>query len=106
MFPGGEEFNPWRSFEMREIAEREGKSTTPYLASSTSPDNLHWGYGRNACPGRFMATAEIKLILAWILWNFDIAFPQGQTTRPESLFVDERVIPCPTQEIGFRLRKK
>ncbi|KKA16514.1 hypothetical protein T310_9887 [Rasamsonia emersonii CBS 393.64] len=105
IFADGEDFKPWRWLELREAAEREGKSVTPYLASSTSPDNLHWGYGRNACPGRFMAAAEIKLILAWILWHFDISFPPGQSERPESLFVDERVIPCPTQEIGFRRRR-
>ena len=53
-----------------------------------------------------MAAAEIKLILAWILWHFDIIFPNGQVERPENLFVDERVIPSRSQEIGFRLRKK
>ncbi len=79
---------------------------TPYLATSTSPDNLHWGYGRNACPGRFMAAAEIKLSLAWILWHFDISFPYGQVDRPENIFVDERVVPSQKQEIGFRLRQK
>lgn len=105
LFPGGDEFRPWRWFELREQAERQGKTATPYLASSTSPDNLHWGYGRSACPGRFMAAAELKLLVAWILWHFDIAFPSGQSQRPESIFVDERVFPDPKQEIGFRPRK-
>ena len=105
-FEGGEDFTPWRWLELREAAERAGKSVTPYLATSTSRENLHWGYGRNACPGRFMAAAEIKLILAWILWHFDITFPHGQVERPENLFVDERVIPSRTQEIGFRLLQK
>ena len=106
IFEGGEDFRPWRWLELREAAERAGKSVTPYLATSTSPDNLHWGYGRNACPGRFMAAAEIKLILAWILWHFDISFPHGQVDRPENIFVDERVVPSQKQEIGFRLRQK
>lgn len=52
-----------------------------------------------------MAASEIKLILAWILWHFDISFPNGQVRRPENLFVDERVIPSRSQEIGFRLRQ-
>ena len=106
VFDDGDQFRPWRWLELREAAERAGKSVTPFLATSTSAENLHWGYGRNACPGRFLAAAEIKLILAWILWHFDISFPHGQVARPESLFVDERIIPSRSQEIGFRLRQK
>ena len=53
-----------------------------------------------------MAAAEIKLILAWILYHFDVAFPKGQRERPENLFIDERVIPSRSQEIGFRIRQK
>ncbi|KAI5860763.1 cytochrome P450 [Durotheca rogersii] len=82
----GSEFHPWYWFDLR----------------STSPTNLYWGYGRNECPGRFMAAVEIKLLVAWMLRNFDVTFPPGQTGRPENLFVDERVRPCPTQEVGFR----
>ena len=52
-----------------------------------------------------MAAAEIKLILAWILHRYEITFPKGQYKRPENLFVDERVIPSPSQEIGFRFRQ-
>lgn len=104
-FERGEDFLPWRWLELRATAEGSGESVTPFLATSTSPTNLHWGYGRNACPGRFMAAAEIKLILAWILWHFDISFPPGQDTRPESSFVDERVFPDQSQKIGFRLRQ-
>ncbi|KAI8959969.1 cytochrome P450 [Daldinia sp. FL1419] len=100
----GEVFDPWRWLHLREEAERRGKSTVPYLSSTPSSHDLHWGYGRNACPGRFMASAEVKLLLAWVLWHFDVCFPEGRTLRPESLFIDERVIPDPRQEIGFRVR--
>ena len=51
-----------------------------------------------------MAGAEIKLILAWMLWHFEICFPYGQFKRPKSIFVDERVVPSQTQEVGFQLR--
>ena len=95
---------PWRWSELRKAADSNGESVTPFLASSTSPSNLHWGYGRNACPGRFMAVAELKLIVAWILWHYDVILPAGQAERPGSLFVDERIIPDPDQKIGFQIR--
>lgn len=100
-----DEFRPWRWLELREGAEQQGKSATPYLASSPNLDNLFWGYGRNACPGRFMAAAEIKLLLAWTLFHFDVSFPQEQGHRPESVFIDERVHPDANQKIGFRLQR-
>ncbi|KAI0409325.1 cytochrome P450 [Xylaria palmicola] len=104
--PTGDGFEPWRWSDLRAEAERKGLSAVPYLASTPSPHNLHWGYGRNACPGRFMAAVEVKLIIAWILWNFDVSFPLGQTTRPENLFIDERVLPDPTQQIRFQRRAR
>ncbi|KAK7737351.1 hypothetical protein SLS53_006654 [Cytospora paraplurivora] len=104
--PDGDAFDPWRWLRLRQAAEREGQSTVPYLASSTSSSNLHWGYGRNACPGRAMAVAEIKLLLAWILKHFEISLPLDQgTCRPDSVFLDERVMPDPKQMIGFRVRE-
>lgn len=106
VFPEGEKFKPWRWLELRQEAEKDGRSVIPYLASSVSADNLFWGYGRNACPGRFMAAAEIKLLIAWILHHFDVVFPSGQSKRPDSLFLDERVVPDPKQQIGFRLRQE
>lgn len=52
-----------------------------------------------------MAAAELKLLVAWILWHFELCFPQGQSKKSESVFIDERIFPDPKQEIGFRVRK-
>ncbi|UPK97445.1 hypothetical protein LCI18_008380 [Fusarium solani-melongenae] len=38
---------------------------------STSPDHLAFGYGLHACPGRFFATNEIKVILCFLLMKYD-----------------------------------
>ena len=52
-----------------------------------------------------MAATEIKLITAWILQHFEMAFPGDQCKRPENKFVDERIYPNPMQKIGFRMRQ-
>lgn len=39
---------------------------------------LGWGYGKTACPGRFLADIEIKLIVSFILLNYDLKNPEGQ----------------------------
>ncbi|KAI1423461.1 cytochrome P450 [Xylaria sp. FL1777] len=97
-----EVFRPWRWCELRERAEKQGESPIPYLARTPNQNNLHWGYGRNACPGRFLADAEAQLLLAWIVWNYEVRLPPGQTKRPENLFIGERVIPDPSQMLVLK----
>lgn len=43
---------------MREQAETE----TEALLVTTSPNHLAFGHGKHACPGRFFAATEIKII--------------------------------------------
>lgn len=45
---------------------------------STRKDMLGWGYGKTACPGRFLADIEIKLAISFFLINYDIKNPEGQ----------------------------
>lgn len=42
-----------------------------------SPEHLGFGLGRHVCPGRFFATAEIKIILCHLLLRYDIKLPEG-----------------------------
>lgn len=38
---------------------------------TASPEYLSFGGGRNACPGRFFASSELKIMLGHILLNYD-----------------------------------
>ncbi|KAF6833767.1 cytochrome p450 [Colletotrichum musicola] len=38
---------------------------------STSPEHLGFGHGQHACPGRFFAANEIKIILCHLLMKYD-----------------------------------
>ncbi|KAF5851676.1 hypothetical protein GGP41_000454 [Bipolaris sorokiniana] len=40
---------------------------------------LNFGYGRHACPGRFFAANEIKMVLARMLLQYDVKMPDGKT---------------------------
>jgi hypothetical protein len=45
----------------------------------TSPDNINFGHGRHACPGRFFAAGMVKIILMEILRRYDVALgPNGE----------------------------
>jgi cytochrome P450 len=71
---------------------------------TTGSDQLHWGVGSHACPGRFFASYEIKMLLAEILVRYDIELLPG-TERPRDLAIDIRVVPNPMAAIRFRNRK-
>ena len=95
-------FDPWRFYDARQTTENEKANQNQLV--STNARNLAWGYGKSACPGRFLAAAQMKLLLAWILTHYDVRFPEGQKKRPENTHVDERIMPDRTQKVGFRLR--
>ena len=62
-------------------------------AVSTGPAFLTFGHGKHACPGRFFAVQEIKLLLLTIILNFDIQHIQQ---RPESVWLNNNQTP-PTE---------
>ncbi|KAK2594258.1 hypothetical protein QQS21_008037 [Conoideocrella luteorostrata] len=62
--------NKWdgaRSFNKRKL---EGQENAAQFVT-TGPDHLAFGHGKHACPGRFFAANEIKILLVHILLKYD-----------------------------------
>ncbi|KAH8816085.1 cytochrome P450 [Xylogone sp. PMI_703] len=73
--PPLDEFYPFRSSEIRSIPGHENG----YQFVQTGPDNINFGHGPMACPGRFFAGALVKVIIIEILRRYDIALgPNGE----------------------------
>ncbi|KAK8112629.1 cytochrome P450 [Apiospora sp. TS-2023a] len=83
IYPDPHTFKPFRFAEIRQQAEgsgaeEKGGSSTTYVQrarqafATTSPEYVAFGHGRHACPGRFFAATELKLMLAYIILNYDI----------------------------------
>ncbi|KAH9923131.1 cytochrome P450 [Epithele typhae] len=102
ILPGAASFDPFRWARMREASEAEA---TKHQFVNTSPEYLPFGHGRHACPGRFFASNELKVLIAYIILNYDFKLAAGATTRPENLYIDDSVVPNPTVEIMFRRRE-
>lgn len=66
--------------------------------------NVAWGTGRLTCPGRWYASAMIKLIVAKLLVGYDVRFPEGQSKRPANIYGADAIRPDMTQEIWLRKR--
>ncbi|TIC93455.1 Cytochrome P450 monooxygenase trt6 [Colletotrichum higginsianum] len=70
-------------FRFSKLRENES-SPNKYLAATTGPDNLPFGHGAHSCPGRFFAVAEMKIVLAHLLLNYDIEIKSGE--RPKTSY--------------------
>lgn len=62
----------------------ESDSHTPEL----DPHKMAFGFGRRACPGRFLADSSIYLVIARSLMTFEILKPvvDGKTVQPPENF--------------------
>lgn len=68
---------------------------------STSPTYHPFGHGRHACPGRFFAANELKLILSFMLLNYEF---EPLSERPESKWIGQNLVPPMTATIKIRRR--
>jgi cytochrome P450 len=103
--PGGgdpEVFDPFRYARLREDPSKP-ENANRYQFATTDSSNLHFGHGIYACPGRFFASNEIKLILCHLLLRYDFKYPEGQG-RPVNLCYEEAQYPDPTATVLMRKR--
>lgn len=106
-YPDPTTFAGWRFYERYKSAltpkstecSSRNEANGQYQYVSTSPDSLPFGHGKLACPGRFYAAAQIKVILASILLEYNVHFPEGQSMRPENIHFGEGITPDRTQKI-------
>ncbi|KAI1205902.1 ent-kaurene oxidase [Annulohypoxylon truncatum] len=71
--------------------------------TSISDAAMNFGLGKHACPGRFFAASEIKMVLAYLLLNYDVRLRDGEGRPPPNMFMMTRS-PSTTAEVLFRRR--
>lgn len=104
-YPDAATFDPYRFYRLRtdkDVPDPNGFPTREsYQFVSVTKENTTFGFGRHACPGRFFAANEIKLILARILLQYDLRFPEGVQSYPK-FFQGSNCAPNPTGVIELR----
>jgi cytochrome P450 len=91
IFPNPKEFDGFRFSKLREVSDGNRTSGGYHQLVTSNKTNLAFGFGRHSCPGRFFAAAEIKMILAFIILNYDIKFKDPKIGRPKNLVVSDFV---------------
>ncbi|KAJ2989066.1 hypothetical protein NUW58_g3654 [Xylaria curta] len=100
-------FDPFRFSRAREAEmDEQGK---PGLANmsfvSTGTQNLAFSHGKHACPGRFLVDFELKMVIAYVLMNYDIEFlPEYNGKRPENRWLADAYFP--PKDVKIRVRRK
>ncbi|KUI57329.1 Ent-kaurene oxidase [Cytospora mali] len=100
IYPNPEIFDGLRFYKLREQPGNE----TRHQFVATNKDCLNWGHGPRACPGRFFANNEIKLIMAHLILNYDIKLPDGEM-RPRNVWTEGAIVPDGTRQVLFRSRE-
>ncbi|KAJ4010956.1 hypothetical protein NW766_007588 [Fusarium irregulare] len=73
IYPNPNDYNPFRFSEVGDgQSEKSSGRRTRHSWVTTSPEYTPFGHGRYACPGRFFASTELKILLAYLIFNYDI----------------------------------
>lgn len=100
-------FDPFRFSRLRELAATKDEKVAPVSMVTTGPDFLVFGHGKHACPGRFLIDFELKMILAYVLRNYDLKFPeQYDGERPANVWVAEAVFPPDGVKVLVKRRER
>ncbi|KAF9007206.1 cytochrome P450 [Cyathus striatus] len=102
VYPDPDRFDAFRFFNMN-LQGKKNHITTPSRNFTT------FGIGKLACPGRFVASLEIKLLVSYLLLNYDIKVGKRYTNSgilPKyELFKGSPHVPKDTGEILIRKRQ-
>ncbi|KAH0831706.1 cytochrome P450 [Fonsecaea pedrosoi] len=129
LYEGADKYKAFRFVELRDRvssglgdgdrdrADREkeylDKAHLSFIA--TSPSYLGFGHGRHACPGRFFAAQELKLLLAYLLSRYEIQMVMegglggnwnGKGIRPECYWAGPNHVPPMSAKVRVRRRKE
>lgn len=89
-YPDPEDFRPFRFAEKRVEQGSSFLEGAKQAFTATSGEFVGFGHGRHACPGRFFASAELRLMLAYVVMNYDFEF---QDARPRNHWVSLNRVP-------------
>ncbi|KAF4463858.1 ent-kaurene oxidase, partial [Fusarium albosuccineum] len=76
-------------------------TSTARSAVSLDETFLGFGYGRNACPGRFLGTHIMKVVLAYFVTNYDVEF--GPEMPPMQTLWEYRI---PKESTTLRIKRR
>ncbi|KAF9478579.1 cytochrome P450 [Pholiota conissans] len=103
LYEDPKKFDPFRFVKMKQHEETEAAAKR-FDMTSTNCESLGFGHGRHACPGRYFAVSELKLMLAYVVTHYDVRCKE-EGVRPEDMWIGMTCVPNPKGEVLFRKRQ-
>lgn len=72
-------------------------------------DNMHFGFGRQACPGRAFAATSMKVILSRLIAEYEVRFEEEERAveeRPVNIVNGEQIMPNMRTLVFIRKREE
>ncbi|KAI0003125.1 cytochrome P450 [Xylariaceae sp. FL0662B] len=103
IYPEARHFNPFRFVSIEQDDSKSDGQRYVTTKPTATPDDHFFGFGtgKNPCPGRFLAVHEIKLIVAYLLTNYDIEYTKART-QPTNLLA----MKVPKMDTLIRVRRR
>lgn len=98
--PDATTFDPHRFLRMRQ----EGNLTHSQMIS-VADEMMPFGNGVHVCPGRFLATDGMKMMIMHLVYRYEFKYPKGVTSRPENGKGHHTMLPCSTMPLLFKEKK-
>ncbi|KAL8729321.1 MAG: hypothetical protein Q9166_004818 [cf. Caloplaca sp. 2 TL-2023] len=101
-------------FRFHRMRTGPGGSAQSHQFVTTGLESMTFGHGRFACPGRFFASNESKIILALLLLKYEVRFEDAEhggpsekgaeVTRPKNMIFADACFPDPDVKVLFKRR--
>ena len=69
--------NPHLFSPDRFLADELDASSSAHQSDFTKRDHYHYGFGRRMCQGMYVAEASLYIVIARVLWAFDVRAKPG-----------------------------
>ncbi|KAF8204329.1 cytochrome P450 [Mycena galopus ATCC 62051] len=89
VYPEPYKFDCFRFSNLRKSEDSDVK----HGFTTIEKDFVLFGLGRHACPGRFFASMELKIMLAHLLLNYDVNLADGLTAVPKPASFNTGMMP-------------
>ncbi|EEU36777.1 uncharacterized protein NECHADRAFT_88936 [Fusarium vanettenii 77-13-4] len=100
-FEDPQTFDGFRYYRIR-TANEAARNTNQMV--TVGKKDLTWGYGKHACPGRYIAEVAMKLLVVEFLMRYDIRLPENVKERPKNIEFEGLIIPDPDWELAMKSR--
>lgn len=90
-------------FRFAKLREQPG-TAFKYQHATTGTDNINFGHGIWACPGRHFASSQMKVVLAHLLQHYDIKLPEG-APKPKQQHFGLAIVPDEAATVLMKLRE-